>query len=127
MVSKKEEAPKEKVTPKELPIEEKEKDIDKSISQKKFIKPTVDQVAAYCKERGNNVSATSFVNFYESKGWMVGTNHMKDWKAAVRTWEQKDRGGRTSFSSNTKSSFVPLPDNYEIDPNREVSFIPISQ
>ena len=58
---------------------------------KKFIPPTIDEVRAYCKERNNNVDAERFVNFYESKGWMVGKNKMKDWKASVRTWEQKNK------------------------------------
>ena len=60
---------------------------------KRFAPPTVDEVALYCQERGNQVDPDAFVNFYTSKGWMVGKNKMKDWKAAVRTWE-KDRGGR---------------------------------
>lgn len=103
----KEEAPKEKVAPKEIPEEEKrkEKDIDKSISKKKFSKPTITDVADYCKERGNNVNATQFFNFYESKGWMVGKSPMKDWKAAVRTWEQKDR--RTSYSNKPNKYEIP--------------------
>ena len=58
---------------------------------KRFAPPTVEEVAAYCLERGNDVNADDFVNFYTSKGWMVGKNKMKDWKAAVRTWESKDR------------------------------------
>lgn len=59
-------------------------------SKKKFIPPTEEEVSAYCKERANAVNAGNFVAFYESKGWMVGKNKMKDWKAAVRTWEQRD-------------------------------------
>jgi len=54
----------------------------------RFTPPTVDEVRAYCKERGNNVDPESFVDFYASKGWMVGKNSMRDWKAAVRTWER---------------------------------------
>ena len=56
----------------------------------RFSPPTVEEVTAYCRERNNNVDAQRFVDFYESKGWMVGSNRMKDWKAAVRTWEQRD-------------------------------------
>jgi hypothetical protein len=56
----------------------------------RFSPPTVEEVEAYCKERGNNVSAQRFVDFYASKGWKVGQNPMKDWKACVRTWEQRD-------------------------------------
>lgn len=57
----------------------------------KFIRPTADEVAAYCAERGNHVSAEAFVNFYDSKGWKIGREPMKDWRAAVRTWEGRDR------------------------------------
>lgn len=64
------------------------KEDDKSSKKKIFIPPTVDEVSAYCRERGNGIDAQSFVDFYTSKGWMIGKNHMKDWKAAVRTWER---------------------------------------
>ncbi|MBQ1779550.1 MAG: hypothetical protein IIZ93_15460 [Acidaminococcaceae bacterium] len=56
----------------------------------RFTPPTVEEVAAYCKERGNRVNAQRFVDFYAAKGWKIGQNPMKDWKAAVRTWEQRD-------------------------------------
>lgn len=56
----------------------------------RFSPPTVEDVSAYCKERKNRVDAQRFVDFYASKGWKVGQNPMKDWKAAVRTWEQRD-------------------------------------
>ena len=52
--------------------------------------PTRDEVHAYCMQRGNNVDADRFVDYYSSNGWMVGKNHMKDWKAAVRVWERKE-------------------------------------
>lgn len=55
-----------------------------------FIKPTLDEVAQYCRERGNSVNPAKWLNHYESNGWMVGRNKMKDWKAAVRTWEHSD-------------------------------------
>lgn len=57
---------------------------------KQFIKPTLDEVRAYCLERQNNIDPESFVDFYESKGWKVGNQPMRDWKAAVRTWERRD-------------------------------------
>ena len=53
-----------------------------------FKPPTFDEVSEYCIERKNNIDVSKFVNFYESKGWMVGKNKMKDWKACVRTWEK---------------------------------------
>lgn len=55
---------------------------------KRFVPPTFDQVNQYCKERGRGVDAERFVDFYQAKGWMVGSNKMKDWKASVRTWEK---------------------------------------
>lgn len=61
-----------------------------SSAQKRFAPPSVDEVRAYCLERGNSVDAQKFVDFYASKGWKVGNQSMKDWKAAVRTWEQRE-------------------------------------
>lgn len=60
----------------------------KSTRQKKFVPPTVEEVAAYCLERKNKVDAAYFVDHYTSNGWKVGKQNMKDWKAAVRTWEK---------------------------------------
>lgn len=55
--------------------------------EKKFKKPTLEEVEEYCKERNNNINAQKFIDFYESKGWKVGKTPMKDWKACIRTWE----------------------------------------
>lgn len=59
-------------------------------AQKRFRRPSVDEVRAYCQERKNAVDPQGFVDFYESKGWMVGKSPMRDWKAAVRTWERTE-------------------------------------
>lgn len=59
-------------------------------SKKRFRPPTVEEVEAYCFERNNKVDAERFVDFYASNGWRVGKNPMKDWKAAVRTWEKRE-------------------------------------
>jgi hypothetical protein len=59
-----------------------------------FIVPSLQEVSAYCQERNNNVDSQKFFDFYESKGWMVGKNKMKDWKAAVRTWEDKSKSNQ---------------------------------
>ena len=56
--------------------------------QKRFRKPSLNEVKAYCQERKNGVNAERFVDYYEANGWKVGKNPMKDWKAAVRTWEK---------------------------------------
>ena len=69
-------------------IEEKETEKEK---EKRFAKPSLEEVQAYCKERNNNVDAERFINFYTSKGWKVGNQPMKDWKACVRTWERENR------------------------------------
>lgn len=66
---------------------EKEK---KRAKPKRFVPPTPDQVKAYCRERNNRVDAERFVDFYASKGWMVGKTKMRDWKASVRTWERSE-------------------------------------
>ena len=66
----------------------------------RFVPPTLDEVIAYCQERGNSVDAERFVSFYESNGWKVGKNPMKDWRAAVRTWE---RDNRPQAKTQTKS------------------------
>ena len=56
----------------------------------RFTPPTLEEVTAYCFERGNNVDPQRFIDYYTSNGWMVGRNKMKDWKATVRNWEKKD-------------------------------------
>lgn len=69
------------------------KDIPNGISKenaKRFSKPSVEEIRSYCRERNNGIEAEKFFDFYEAKGWVVGKSPMKDWKAAVRTWEQKD-------------------------------------
>lgn len=55
----------------------------------RFTPPSVDEVRAYCQERQNGVDPERFVDFYASKGWMVGKNKMADWKSCVRTWERR--------------------------------------
>lgn len=64
---------------------------EKAKAKTTFAPPTLTDVVAYCNERNNKVNAQSFIDFYESKGWMIGKNKMKDWKAAVRTWEKNDK------------------------------------
>ncbi len=49
---------------------------------------------AYCRERGNGIDGRAFTDFYEAKGWRIGKEPMRDWRAAVRTWEAKDRRER---------------------------------
>lgn len=67
-----------------------DKEIDKSKTAKRFSPPTVDEVRAYCHERNNGIDPEQFIDFYAAKGWKVGNTPMKDWRAAVRTWEKRD-------------------------------------
>ena len=71
----------------------------------RFTPPTLDDIKAYCIERQNNVDCERFYDFYSSKGWMVGKNKMKDWKAAVRTWEKSDKDKPTTKKTNKFNDF----------------------
>lgn len=57
----------------------------------KFKKPTVEEIAAYCKEKNYNVNAQQFFNYYESNGWKIGRNAMKSWQAAVQNWNTREK------------------------------------
>ena len=72
---------------------------------KRFTPPTIEEVQAYCQERGNNVDPERFVDFYASKGWKVGNSSMKDWKASVRTWEKRDNESKPKHK---------VPSNYDL-------------
>lgn len=78
---------------------------------KRFMKPTVEDIRNYCTERGNAVDAQRFYDFYEAKGWLIGKNPMKDWKAAVRTWEQ--RNDRTEYAPRGQTTSPPPESVYE--------------
>lgn len=69
----------------------KENTID-GVKEKRFAPPTLESVSGYCREMGyTNVDAARFIDFYTSNGWMVGKNRMKDWKAAVRNWDRREK------------------------------------
>ena len=74
---------------------------------KRFVPPTVEEVAAYCQERNNGISAEAFVAFYASKGWKVGNQKMKSWRQAVITWEQKRK---QESSPAPQKSYDPTQD-----------------
>ena len=61
-----------------------------SLSRSRFTKPTISEVYRYCQERNNHVDPEKFYAYYESNGWKVGKNPMKDWKAAIRSWERNE-------------------------------------
>ena len=82
----------EKLNDKEIPNKRNNK--GKNTNSRKephFKKPNVEEIESYCQERKNGISAQAFFDFYESKGWKVGKSPMKDWRAAVRTWETRNK------------------------------------
>lgn len=79
-----------------------EGEISKPVKFKRFKKPTVQEVNEYCIERNNSVNPESFIDFYESNGWKVGKNPMKDWKACVRTWEKNTIKTKTNSKVDTQ-------------------------
>lgn len=73
----------------------------------RFVKPTLVEVQAYCSERGKGVDPQKWYDYYSANGWKVGKNPMKDWKAAVRTWERSGNDGK-----HKPVNFTPYPDEY---------------
>lgn len=86
---------------------------------KRFKKPTIQEIIEYCKERNNGIDANLFYDFYESKGWMVGSNKMISWKACVRTWEQKKKKGEHYKMEELPSWFDNEPKKEEINEERK--------
>lgn len=78
-----------------------------------FVKPSVDEVKAYCEERNNGIDAEAFIDFYESKGWKIGKDSMKDWKAAVRNWERRHDSAGAGKQSGTSGSTPKVPGKYD--------------
>lgn len=80
-----------------------------------FTPPTIEEVEAYCKERNNGVDPQKWYDFYSAKGWMIGKNKMKDWKAAIRTWERRD---------NKHQHYSHLVSAEDYDPRRPIDDVP---
>lgn len=72
----------------------------KKESASRFSPPSENEVRKYCEERGYGIDPATFVSYYASNGWMIGRSKMKDWKAAVRTWVQRNRGNETKEAEN---------------------------
>lgn len=98
------------ITKTEPKVKEKVKEKDKEKENNRVVRfapPTLENVSGYCQEKGYDVDAERFIDFYESKGWMVGKNKMKDWKAAVRNWarqEKQEGNGKESNQTRTKTT-----------------------
>lgn len=107
--------PKEKVKVKDN-VKDKEKD-----NIKRFTPPSQDEVRTYCQEKGYAVDAERFVDFYESKGWMVGKNRMKDWKAAVRNWSRSQRQESTAEAGKRQGK-AAAPNRFHNFQERDYDF-----
>lgn len=77
---------------------------------KRFAPPSLDEVSSYCRERGNSIDPEQFIDFYSAKNWMIGKNKMKDWKAAVRTWEKRENKANVGIASNSRGWATDMED-----------------
>lgn len=93
--------------------------------RKRFVKPTVEEVRQYCIERNNNVNAEQFFDYYESNGWKVGKNSMKDWKATVRRWASNNYGKRKNSKDNAINVVKEVMEEYRNEQQRDDSSITI--
>lgn len=89
---------------------------DKPHTRPRFVPPSVEEVQAYCQERSNGIDASLFVDFYEARGWTAGRGKMRNWKAAVRTWEKRNAsqvGGSPSDPPPRRTGHLELDANGE--------------
>ena len=91
---------------------------------KRFLPPSIEEVSAYINEKGYQIDAEQFVDFYQCKGWKVGKDTMTDWKAAVRTWERRrkenhgdsgSRGNRPSRQKSIRDTFAEIFEEHKYD------------
>lgn len=79
--------------------------------KKDFVKPTLEEIALYCHERNNFIDPQSFIDYYEANGWKFGKNNMRDWKAAVRSWERNSknikRSSKTKWKTGAEAGILP--------------------
>lgn len=95
--------PEHNITKQNRTKQNREKAADKPPRASRFQPPTVEEVRVYCAERKNSVDPERFVDFYESKGWVVGKSKMKDWRAAVRSWERSDSQQKATNKDRIRS------------------------
>ena len=99
--------------PEEKPAQEIQQEKPK---RKNFVKPTVEEIAAFCKEKKYTVNAQQFFNYYESNGWKIGRNAMKSWQAAVQNWNTRDKANKkatgTIWSNNSTDADTSSYESY---------------
>lgn len=86
----------------------------KGAQTKRFIPPTFEEVQAYCNERNNNINPEYWIDYYATRGWKVGKDTMKDWRAGIRTWEQNNFKQQSTINKN----YEQPKNKHAIDPNR---------
>ncbi|QQU05462.1 hypothetical protein I6I89_02665 [Myroides odoratus] len=102
---------------------EAEESFQKKVARKtRFSKPTVEEIHEYCFERNNGIDAQRFFDHYESNGWMVGKTKMKDWKAAVRTWERNSNNKNQNQNGQQQERFVGRQSIDTIQHNANVGY-----
>lgn len=88
------------------PVEQVTKKSTVKKPSKQFVKPTVEEIAAYCKEKCYySVDPEQFFNFYESQGWKIGKNPMKKWKSAVATWNNREKSNKSDVKKEQEHSY----------------------
>ncbi|MDU1341052.1 MAG: phage replisome organizer N-terminal domain-containing protein [Veillonella sp.] len=99
----------------------KEKELDKEIDnkcastkqkRKRFVKPTISDIEQYCSEKNISINAQQFIDYYESNGWKVGRNSMKDWQATVRRWASNNYGKKKSSKDNAINVVKEVMEEY---------------
>ena len=104
--------PMQKLQPEKKPAQEIQPEKPK---RKNFVKPTVEEIAAYCKEKNYNINAQQFFNYYESNGWKIGRNAMKSWQAAVQNWNIRDKANNkqagTMWANNSSDADTAIYDD----------------
>lgn len=109
---------------KRLEKESRDEERDKVSPQSKkcFTKPTLEDVIAYCNERQNSIDPQYFIDYNEARGWRIGSNPMKDWKAAIRTWERNNY--HAEKKSAQKKPSVTMADYFKQTDNDYVEVTP---
>lgn len=96
---------------------EKELEIDNKCAstkqkRKRFVKPTISDIEQYCSEKNISINAQQFIDYYESNGWKVGRNSMKDWQATVRRWASNNYGKKKNSKDNAINVVKEVMEEY---------------
>ena len=102
----------EKEKEKELEIELDNKCASTKQKRKRFVKPTISDIEQYCSEKNISINAQQFIDYYESNGWKVGRNSMKDWQATVRRWASNNYGKKKSSKDNAINVVKEVMEEY---------------